>query len=81
MDAGDGQHYFLHSLSMSNNILNIFQSSNTGKNGRWMYRVDDLTIHQSNCLSYGELKVQLVEFLMLNHIDSNRLLLYCLLLS
>jgi hypothetical protein len=51
IDSGDGQHFWSHPWSMSDSIINITNTSNTGVDGRWIFRVDQPWVRQPDCIS------------------------------
>ena len=54
-DAGDGIHYYQHPQSFSRGLFNVFNTSNVGIPGVWIFRLDteDTAIVQCSTQSFG----------------------------
>jgi hypothetical protein len=57
IDSGDHQHYFVHQFSSPANTSRMFKESNFNHAGRWMYRINGLTVQQPSCFYPGSWKV------------------------
>jgi Nidogen-like len=57
-DAGDGIVYYLLPGALTQNILQLAQSSNVGLVGRWMFRVDGLNVLLPN---YPEPSIYIIQ--------------------
>ncbi len=50
-DYGDGNHYFNHPDSLSENITNVESTSNINVPGMWIFRLDEEDIATGRCIN------------------------------